>query len=400
MNTKKLLLTLIAILTYSISNAQSADDVFNLLIQKGLVKQTEADSIRAEYAFNQQDIKEKQKTFGVLSSRNLFIGGYTQLRFQSLQEPKKIDGFDIRRARLDIKGNFSPEWEYRLQTDFAVSPKIIDAYFVYKPYDGFKITGGQFIIPNTLESTTPDNALETIDRAQVSGLVGRNKDAIGDQNGRDIGLQVSGSLFQNSSNRFLLDYYVSYFNGQGINKGDLNESKDIAARLVAHPTSFLDFGASYSNGFDNWETTAAKAATYNPAIGSVITIKTPTTNAINTNNVQNRIGADVSLNYNDFNLRAEYLQAQQGYGLKKDGWYVQVGYFAIPTKLQFVAKYDTFNKDLNASVNNKTNFLTLGTNVYLNSFTKIQLNYKHYSDNFASASGNKDEIVAQLQLKF
>ncbi len=394
MNTKKLLLIFIAFLTFGISKAQTADDVFNLLIQKGLVKQTEADSIRAEYAFNQQTIKEKQKTFGVVSGRNISIGGYTQVRYQSLQEPKKIDGFDIRRARLDIKGTFSPEWEYRLQTDFAVSPKIIDAYFVYKPYDGFKITGGQFIVPNSLENTTPDNTLETIDRAQVSGLVNRNKDAIGDQNGRDIGLQVSGSLFQNSSNRFLLDYYLGYFNGQGINKGDLNESKDIAARLVAHPTTFLDFGVSYSNGYDNWETTAAKAATYT---GNVLT-KAPT-NAINTNNVQNRIGADVAVNYNLFSLRAEYLQAQQGYGLKKDGWYAQVGYFVIPTKVQLVAKYDSFDKDKKIA-KNTTEFLTLGTNYYVNSFTKIQINYKRYSDNFATASGNKDEIVAQLQLKF
>jgi phosphate-selective porin len=315
------------------------------------------------------------------------------LRYQSLQEPGKPDGFDIRKARLDIKGNFSPEWEYRLQTDFAVSPKIIDAYFAYKPYDGFKITGGQFLIPNSLESTTSDNALETIDRSQVVGLVERNKDAIGDQNGRDIGLQVSGSIFKTSSSRFLLDYYLGYFNGQGINKGDLNESKDIAARLVAHPTTFLDFGVSYSNGYDNWETKAAKAATYT---GNVLT--TAPTNAINTNNVQNRIGADVSINYNSFTFRAEYLQAQQ-LTIKKDGWYVQAGYFVIPTKLQFVAKYDSFDKDINIA-KNTTDFLTLGTNYYVNSFTKIQLNYKHYSDNFAVASGNKDEIVAQLQLKF
>ena len=394
MKTKKLLLLLIAFFTIGISQAQSADDVFNLLIQKGLVKQTEADSIRAEYALNQQALKEKQKTFGALSSRNISIGGYTQVRYLSLQEPGKVDGFDIRRARLDIKGNFSPEWEYRLQTDFSVSPKIIDAYFVYKPYDGFKITGGQFIVPNSLENTTSDNTLETIDRAQVSGLVLRNKDANGDQNGRDIGLQVSGSLFQTSSNRFLLDYYLGYFNGQGINKGDLNESKDIAARLVAHPTTFLDFGVSYSNGYDNWETKAAKAATYT---GNVLT--TAPTSAINSNNVQNRIGADIAINYNNFTLRAEYLQAQQGYGIKKDGWYTQVGYFVIPTKLQLVAKYDSFDKDINI-INNTTDFLTLGTNFHVNSFTKIQLNYKHYSDNDPTTSINKDEIVAQLQLKF
>ena len=140
---------------------------------------------------------------------------------------------------------------------FRSNTKIIDAYFVYKPFDYLKITGGQFLIPNSLESTTSDSSLETIDRAQISGLTGRNKDALGDQNGRDIGLQASGSLFKTASNRFLLDYYLAYFDGQGINiAADKNESKDIAARVVAHPYEFLDLGISYSNGHDSWSTPA------------------------------------------------------------------------------------------------------------------------------------------------
>ena len=243
MRTKKTLLILLSIIAYNFASAQSSDDVLNLLIQKGLVKQNDADSIRADYAIKQQEAKEKQKTFGVFSSRNLSIGGYTQLRYQSLQEKGKTDGFDIRRARLDIKGNFSPEWEYRLQADFAVATKLVDAYFVYKPFDYLKITGGQFIVPISLENITSDSSLETIDRAQVTGLAGRNKGAIGDQNGRDIGLQLNGSLFKTESNRFLLDYYIAYFNGQGINiSADKNESKDIVTRVVAHPYEFLDFG--------------------------------------------------------------------------------------------------------------------------------------------------------------
>lgn len=382
MKTKKTLLFFISIFTFGIATAQTSDDVLNLLIQKGLVKQNDADSIRAEYALKQQEVKEKQKTFGVLSSRNLSIGGYTQLRYQSLQEKGKPDGFDIRRARLDIRGNFSPEWEYRLQTDFAVSPKIIDAYFVYKPYDFLKITGGQFIVPVSLENTTPDFGLETIDRAQVTGLAGRNKDALGDQNGRDIGLQASGSLFKTESNRFLLDYYLGYFNGQGINiAADKNESKDIAARIIVHPYRFLDFGISYSNGYDNFGTPAK-------------------------NQVQNRIGADVSVNYNDFTFRAEYLQTQQGTyivsgktrDLLKEGWCAQVGYFVLPNKLQLVAKYDTFNPTKNNPKNDITTFYTLGANLYPNSFVKFQINYKHKNEEGFSI--NKDEIVAQLQVKF
>ena len=382
MKTKKILFLIIVFFTIGIATAQSSDDVLNLLIQKGLVKQNDADSIRADYAFKQQEVKEKQKLFNVLSSRNINIGGYTQVRYQSLQEPGKADGFDIRRARLDIKGNFSAEWEYRLQTDFAINTKIIDAYFVYKPFDYLKITGGQFLIPNSLESTTSDSSLETIDRAQISGLTGRNKDALGDQNGRDIGLQVSGSLFKTTENRFLLDYYLAYFDGQGINiAGDKNESKDIAVRVVAHPYQFLDFGVSYSNGYDCWTT---------PAI----------------NQDQIRIGADVAVNYNDLSIRAEYLQAQQGTyivngvnrDLLKDGWYAQVGYFFLPKKLQFVAKYDTYDPTKNNPKNDITSFYTLGANLYPNSFVKFQVNYKHKSEQGFSI--NKDEIIAQLQLKF
>lgn len=382
MKTKKILFLVIVFFTIGTATAQSSDDVLNLLIQKGLVKQNDADSIRADYAFKQQEVKEKQKLFNVLSSRNINIGGYIQVRYQSLQEPGKADGFDIRRARLDIKGNFSAEWEYRLQTDFAINTKIIDAYFVYKPFDYLKITGGQFLIPNSLESTTSDSSLETIDRAQISGLTGRNKDALGDQNGRDIGLQASGSLFKTTENRFLLDYYLAYFDGQGINiAGDKNESKDIAARVVAHPYQFLDFGISYSNGYDCWTTPA-------------------------TNQDQIRIGADVAVNYYEFSIRAEYLQAQQGTyivngvnrDLLKDGWYAQVGYFFLPKKLQFVAKYDTYDPTKNDPKNDITSFYTLGANLYPNSFVKFQVNYKHKSEQGFSI--NKDEIIAQLQLKF
>lgn len=382
MNSKNILLILLSIFTFGIAKAQSSDDILNLLIQKGLVKQNDADSIRADYALKQQEVKEKQKTFGVFSSRNLSIGGYTQLRYQSLQEKGKPDGFDIRRARLDIRGNFSPEWEYRLQADFAVATKLVDAYFVYKPYDFLKITGGQFIVPVSLENTTSDSSLETIDRAQVTGLAGRNKGAIGDQNGRDIGVQLNGTVFKTESGRFFLDYYIAYLNGQGINlAADKNESKDIAARLVAHPYSFLDFGVSYSNGKDIWSTITKD---------------------------QNQIlfGADLALNYKNFSFKTEYLQAQQGtyvvntktINLLKEGWYAQVGYFALPKKLQFVAKYDTFDPTKDNPKNDITTFYTLGGNFYPNSFIKFQINYKHKAEQGNSI--NKDEIVAQLQIKF
>ena len=45
-----------------------------------------------------------------------------------MEEKGKRSGFDIRRARLDIKGIITPYFSYRLQTEFADKPKLLDAY--------------------------------------------------------------------------------------------------------------------------------------------------------------------------------------------------------------------------------------------------------------------------------
>jgi hypothetical protein len=100
------------------------------------------------------------------------------------------------------------------------------------------------------------------------------------------------------------------------------------------------------------------------------------------------------------------LQAQEGTyvvcgktkDLLKNGWYAQLGYFALPKKLQVVVKYDTFDPTKDNPKNDISTFYTLGANLYPNSFVKFQINYKHKVEEGNSL--NKDEIVAQIQLKF
>src|SRR5688572_12151461 len=89
-----------------ISNCLQAqsDDILNLLIRKQVITQEEADSIRADNAIKTQASKEKQKLFGINARKEFQLSGYSQVRFQSLQESGRIDYADIRRSRLDIKG--------------------------------------------------------------------------------------------------------------------------------------------------------------------------------------------------------------------------------------------------------------------------------------------------------
>ncbi len=378
--------------------AQTPNDVLNILVSKGTITQSEADSLRADYAIKQQTAAAQARSFPLGSSRALQLSGYTQIRYNSFQQKGKADGFDIRRARLDFQGDFTSKWTYRLLVDFVansgangtaatggalVSPLLLDAYIAYKPFDGLKITAGQFTIPFSLENMTQDRLLETADRSQVvSALVARKGDgsnnlvdSIGNQNGRDLGIQLSGSLFKLEGNRHFLDYSLAVLNGAGIDVTDNNEFKDFAGRLVFHPVKTLSIGTNYYNGYDRFTSSLTKD--------------------------QNRIrwGADALLDLDRFTARAEWLKGEEGNNnpIVHEGWYAQGSYFLVPKFFQFVFRYDTYNPNKDKKLQTNT-YYVFGTNFYFNAWTKLQLNYSWRTE--AGADVNNDLVTAQLQLSF
>ena len=136
------------------AKSQSTDDILNVLVQKNLIAQKDADSLRAEAAIAAQANLAKVKSFPVNAAKKISLSGYTQIRYQALEQTGAIDGFDIRRARVDLKGIISPYWGYRVQFDLAGTPKLIDAYAELKVNDYLNITFGQAKIPFSLENIT------------------------------------------------------------------------------------------------------------------------------------------------------------------------------------------------------------------------------------------------------
>src|ERR1700739_584841 len=147
-NIKSTILILIALFAFSAVHAQNINDVLNLLVQKGTITEAEADSIRADDALKQQQAKPKQPVYPVNALVPFQLNGYTQVRYQYSQQNIPA-GFDIRRARLDVRGAFGSQWDYRLQVDFVgnkgatgsaatggayLSPMLLDAYAAYKPW--------------------------------------------------------------------------------------------------------------------------------------------------------------------------------------------------------------------------------------------------------------------------
>jgi phosphate-selective porin OprO/OprP len=298
------------------------------------------------------DSTKLNQASSVSTNAPIQFSGYMHIRFQHFDQKGSYDGFDIHRVRLNLKGAITPKLNYKIQVEFAGkgAPKLIDAYGEWNFVSYFHFTVGQFYIPLSLESLTPDNLQESIYRAQViEALANRNKDVTGDNNGRDIGAQISGSIIK-FENRYLVEYKLGLFNGAGTNvTADNNNFKDVAGRLVFHPLAGVDFGASVYHGSANY---GAKPS----------------------NHLHNRQGCDLAVSYNNLNIKAEYLQGKDSSDVNRSGYYIQTGYFLIPKVLELLLKYDTYNPNTDLK-NNYYSDYTISAGYSFTSTSRIQAAY-------------------------
>ncbi len=374
------LLILTLLFSTVITKAQSNDELLNLLIKKNLLSQQEADSLRSDLAIKEQKKRDKdgenQHNISI-GSKALQISGLVQARYQGFEQSGVNNTFDLHRARLDAKGNISDQWSYEVYTEFAATTKLLDAYTSYKIADFLKFSAGQFKIPFSYESLTSDSQLEFIDRSQViEALAGRSKDVIGNQNGRDIGAQISGS-FAKVNDLYLFDYTFGVFNGAGYDvTADNNNHKDIVARLGVHPIKGLDFGGSLYSGEDIPVATAK--------------VPNPVTQA------RNRYGVDGRYVTGPLSVTVEYAHGTDG-SINRDGWYAQAGYFILP-KLQLVAKYDTYDPNKVISTDRSTIY-TGGFNYVFNAWTKLGVDYLDKREETPTQIKN-NILEVQLQIAF
>lgn len=373
---KSILFITILLLSGLVSKAQQNEDLLNVLVKKNLITQQEADSIRSDQALKEQAKRDKGKDdqhLITIGSKALQISGLLQERYQGFQQAGVNNAFDFHRARLIVSGNISDSWSYYTQTELGgTGVKLIDAYTAYKFADYFRVSAGQFKIPFSGESLTSDAILEFIDRSQVvEALAGRSKDVIGNQQGRDIGVQVNGS-FAKINDLYLFDYTLGLFDGAGYDvTTDNNDKKDIAGRLGIHPIKGLDFGTDIYKGYGI------------PTGGT----KTQT---------RDRYGFDGRYIIGALSLTAEYDHGTDGL-IKKDGWFAQAGYYIIP-QIQLAVKYDTYDPN-KVILTDRAKIYSGGVNFVFNKWTKLSLDYLDRREETATQIKN-NIFEAQLQIAF
>ncbi len=199
------------------------------------------DRLSAEVA----SLERRQTTAEKIRAQLPHISGYIQLDYEWKDDAST---FRVKRARVEFRGDLSPKIDYRLQLEFA-SPKIVDAYLRFKPFDQLNVQIGQFKVPFTIENTHyAPLKFEFIEYSLVlSRLMGLDDVSGIKSTGRDAGAQLYGDLFRREGFS-ILSYNIGVFNGEGINAKDKNKSKDFVARLMLRPVGPLALAGYYYRG--------------------------------------------------------------------------------------------------------------------------------------------------------
>lgn len=312
------------------------------------------------------------------------LSGYVQAGYEWSDGSSS---FFIKRVRLDLRGALARTLDYRVQLEFASSPKIVDAYLHYKPFRQLNFKLGEYKIPFTIENTDYVplkfelieyplalqrlmGFAEPIGGRYVGGAM-QGGETLKDT-GRDMGLTLHGSFFP-CGERALLSYDVGVLNGAGINLKDNNRSKDVVARLTLRPVRGLTLSGSWYGGEYGADCLERQ-----------------------------RVSAGVCYDRGRGVVRGEWIGGRTGYAATEEyaagtfdssGWYVLGGVRLTPT-LMPVVRYDTLLPDTASADSRQTNW-TAGILWHPVKYLRCQLNYtyEHYA-----APGMTDRNVVAVML--
>src|SRR5207248_956768 len=211
----------------------------------------------------------------------LTLGGYIQMNFEDgdvsafegrfgLNALK--DRFRLRRARINLTGDFAENFDFKVEGDFENSDGISSGRTAFEATDIFvnwhqfaeaNIKVGQWKAPFGLEQITPDTKLFTIERSLPTGAITPE---------RQIGVQIWGKPLTNlwPQQKDLLTYYAGIFNGNGRNTtNNDNNNFMYVGRLELLPwqgkllgqSSSLKLGADILNSRDDKGTNISQTLT-------------------------------------------------------------------------------------------------------------------------------------------
>lgn len=180
---------------------------------------------------------------------------------------------------------------------------------------------GQFKIPISYEGFNSSGELIFAERARISREIGYK---------RDLGVKIEkriGSVF----------YHVSIWNGAGQNKLDMDQNKDLAARVEFYPLTLADI--------ENFSLMVGGAV--------YMTARTETESP----NAKDRFEADLRFDSPWVLLQAEYIRARDydkdGAGVTSQGFYAAVAGW-ITKNFKIAGRFGGIDQDVSGTIADKT----------------------------------------------
>ena len=360
----------------------------------------------------------------------LVLGGFIQANFEGI-DVSPFEGrfgstalkerFRLRRARINLTGDFAEQFDFKIEGDFENSDGISSSRTAFSGTDIFvnwhqfpeaQIKVGQWKAPFGLEQLTPDTSLYIIERSLPTGAITPE---------RQIGVQLWGKPFTNvwPDQKDLLTYYAGIFNGNGRNV-TINDNNNFmyVGRLELMPfkgkifgqDSSLKLGADVLNSRDDKGTNISQ--TLNLLVntdGSLSPFVLPGADE------RTAWSVDAWLKLGPCDLIGEYLEeyvdgrtvngVAPGFAdFTTSGYYVQGSYFLIPKKLQAAVRWEDLNPGQRA--NDGIHSITGGLNYYIHGDDiKLMVNYIHTWSDFREANPDLgrdqfNEVIARVQLMF
>ena len=318
------------------------------------------------------------------------VTGYAQAGYTATMPEggKNTNTFDMKRVVLMVAANITPQFYAFFMHEFKTKD-MQEYYLEYRPAKEFKMRLGQSKIELSMENPMSPTVLESIGpmAQSVSWLCGADP-LMGNPSGRDMGLMIYGDLFNDQ-----LRYVLELVNGGHINSSDLDNKKNLIAKLEYRPVPNFRLSASGQLGYG----TAVATSLYNNTVALGETYK------------QNRyaVGAEwkSKLTGNDYHnhrcimVRAEMLGGKDG-GCKSSGAYIST---AIPVykglDIVAMADYMNYNTDLDLT---KTNLMA-GIQYWIFKKCRLQAQYTYSLRNDAMKAlqgDNTSMIQTQIQVAF
>ena len=378
----------------------------------------------------------------------LTLGGFIQANFEGgdvsafegrfgLSALK--DRFRLRRARINLTGDFAEQFDFKVEGDFEQSDSAItaiskvdvktgktttvtnsnrtefsgtDIFVNWHAIPEANIKIGQWKAPFGLEQLTPDTKLLFPERSLPTGAITPD---------RQIGVQIWGKPLTNiwPQQKDLITYYAGIFNGNGrnFNNNDNNnfmyvgrlELQPFKGKLLGQDAS-LRLGGDILNSRDDAGTVISSTANLKVnADGSLSAFTLPGADE------RTAWSLDASFNLGPLDIIGEYFSEDVWgrtvagvtpgfHDFSPHGWYVQGSYFIIPKKLQAAVRYEELEPA--QVVSDNIHSVTGGLNYYIyGDSIKLMADYVHTWSDFRSVhpqfgDDNFDEVILRMQLMF